>query len=607
MFLIKLFKKIIMKSFSKLLVTVLVLVALFSACNKVDNLTKVDALPIYQLGVSPVLSSSATTVMPTVADSGNAVITFSWTNPKYSNDSSTTKYILEIDSTGKNFANEKTKTVVGALSTSLTGRELNAILLSLGFKLGVAQSIDVRLISSYNNNNERYMSNVVKVIVTPFADPAILVTQYTAVTVTLSNASLPSNIFSWSAAFKGYAGVVTYTLQYDSATKNFVAPIEIPVGASLYSLTLTQGEMNQTALNSGIPGGNTGKVEYRIKAVTALGAVSYSNLVNVTITSYLPIARVYLPGGYQSSTGNGNDWDPPTAPELIRDLRASVFNKMYYIYIYLPANAEFKITIGRSWNVNYGGSAGVLSGAGANLTVPTAGYYRVSVNIATLQYNIMAARMGFVGGSTGAGWNPPGVFPTYALGNAATNLFVGLTNFTSGGGWKLIDNNQWDNGSQSVSETRSYGTAGGDGSTLEVNGANFNDYPSAGRYRVIWDGRDRDNVKYFTSPGTEMRVVGDGMNQAGVNDWDPPTSPQMLYAGNGVWTLTIALKANKEIKFLAGNNWGAFDYEDNSGGSQSVGTPRGIRWEGGNNFKTPTTAGTYTITLNENLQTATIN
>ena len=97
------------------------------------------------------------------------------------------------------------------------------------------------------------------------------------------------------------------------------------------------------------------------------------------------------------------------------------------------------------------------------------------------------------------------------------------------------------------------------------------------------------------------------MNVPGVNDWDPPTSPQMTYNGNGVWTITVALKANKDIKFLAGNAWGAFDYEDNSGGVQTLGTPRAIKWDGGPNFKTPATAGTYTITLNENLQTVTIN
>ncbi len=135
-----------MKQISKLILASLVLLVTFSACNKTDNLTKVDALPVYQLGVSPVLASSVTTTAPTITDTSNAVINFSWTNPKYSNDSSTTKYILEVDSTGKNFANKNSKTVFGVLNTSLTGRELNGMLLNLGFRLGVSQSIDVRLI-----------------------------------------------------------------------------------------------------------------------------------------------------------------------------------------------------------------------------------------------------------------------------------------------------------------------------------------------------------------------------------------------------------------------------------------------------------------------------
>ena len=595
-----------MKNTLKFISALLALVVVFSACNKADNLTKVDALPVYQLGTSPVLSSSTATVALMLADTVRPVINFSWTNPKYSNDSASTKYILEIDSTGKNFAKENTKTVIGLLSTSLSGRDLNGILLNLGFRLGVAQTIDVRLISSYNNNNERYMSNVLKITVTPVADPSKLISANSSVTCTLANAALPSNTFSWTPSFSGYPAAVTYTLQYDSAGKNFVAPIDIAVGASILTKGLTQGEMNVTSINSGIPAGGLGKVEYRVKAVTAWGATTYSNVVNVTIQSYIPILRVYLPGGYQAATGNGGDWDPGTAPELIRDLRGPVFNSLYYIYIYMPAGSQFKVTVGRSWSVNYGGSGGVLSSGGANFTVASAGFYRISVNITNMTYNITTGRMGFVGGATGAGWNPPNVFPTYAMGNAATNLFVGLSNFTSGG-WKMIDNSSWNNGSNAVDETRSYGTPNGDGGTLETNGSNFNDYASAGRYRVIWDGRDVNNVKYWTSPGTEMRVVGDGINQAGVNDWDPGSSPQMTYSGNGVWTISITLKANKDIKFLAGNAWGAFDYEDNSGQSQATGVAKGIKWEGGNNFKTPTAAGTYTITLNENLQTVTIN
>lgn len=577
-------------------------VYLFAACTKVPD------LPYYEEGSTVTLTASANAVAPTPADSVKNVISFSWTSPEYATDTTNYKFILEIDSTTRNFTKKSTKTVIGVSSVGLTGKELNAILLNYGFTLGSTYQMDVRVISSYGNNNERHTSNVVKVTVTPYNDPSVLTTAQTAVTCALATASQLSNTFSWSTSFNGYAGAVTYTLQYDSAGKNFASVKEVPVGASLYSKALTQGEINETALLSGIPGGNSGKVDYRIKASTALGAISYSNTVSVTIQSYVPILRFYLPGSYQASTGNGTDWTPGDAPELIRDIRTAVFNDMYYIYIYLPANAEFKVTQGRSWAINYGGTGGnLVSGSPDNLKVTSAGYYRISINRTTLKYDIRAGRMGFVGGATGAGWTPPNVFPNYAMGAAGTNLFLGLTDLTTDA-WKMIDNDQWNSGSNAVDETRSYGSAGASGSTMEINtNTNFPNITTAGRYRAIWDGRNVDDIKYQLMSATEMRVVGNGIDQVGVGEWDPPTSPQMTYSGNGVWTISIALKADKEIKFLAGNAWGAFDYEDNSGQSQATGTPKKIKWEGGDNFKTPATAGTYTITLNEHTQTMTIN
>ena len=588
-----------MKNIFKILALAVTTVVMVTACTKVAD------LPYYENGKSVTLSANKTAVTATPADSLNQVIAFSWTNPEYKQDSSLYKFVLEIDSTGRNFAKKSMKVVTGVSGTSLTGKELNNILLNYGFSLGTPYDLDIRVISSYGNNNERYTSNVLKVRVTPYNDPSVMTTVNTSVTCALATASQLSNTFNWSRSFNGYAGTVTYTLQYDSAGKNFVAPMEIAVGADLYTKALTQGEMNETALTSGIAGGNTGKVEYRIKATTAQGAISYSNVVNVTIASYVPILRFYLPGSYQAETGNGGNWDPATAPELIRDLRPDALNKLYYIYIYLPAGASFKVTQGRSWDVNYGGTGGnMVSNWLDNFSVATAGFYRISIDHVNLKYDIREGRMGFVGGATGAGWTPANVFPTYGMGLAANNLFVGLTDFTTGG-WKMIDHNDWNNGDISVTNARSYGSTGGSGSTLLVNDGNMPDISTAGRYRVIWDGRNVDNIKYEMSPATEMRVVGDGI--LGVAAWNPGASPQMTYAGNGVWTITLDLVAGKDIKFLAGNDWGAFDYEDNSGGSTATGTARKIKWEGGDNFKTPTASGSYTITLNEKTQTVTIN
>ena len=584
-----------MKFINKFLLLTLLVTMVIAGCRKVGD------LPFYDKGTPVTLVANKTDVTPTVADSSSEVVRFSWSDPKYALDSNKQKFILEIDSTGRNFAKKVTKEVIGAKSVGLDGRELNNILLNYGFRLGSPYRLDVRVVSSYENNNERYVSNVVNISVTPFTDSSRLTSSATTVTSTLATASSNAVTFSWSRSFTGFTGAVTYSIQYDSAGKNFTSPKEIAVGASIFNRSLNQGEVNGNALDEGIAGGTTGRLEYRVKATTALGAIAFSNRVSITVNTYVPLLRFYMPGGYQSGTGNGNDWDPPTAPEFIRDLRPGVLNKLYYMYIFLPANAEFKITQGRAWAINFGGSGGNLSSSGANLSVATAGVYRVSIDASTMKYDIREGRMAVVGDING--WSPSTAVTTHSLGYAGRNLFVGVFNFPTGG-WKMIDNNDWNNGSNTVPEARSYGAAGGSGSTMEINAGNFPNITTAGRNRVIWDGRDPNNIKYETSPATEMRIVGDGLNMTGVNDWDPGSSPAMNFSGNGIWTRIVTLKANKDFKFVAGNAWGAFDYED-AGAGTGAGSRR-IKWENGDNFKTPATAGTYTITLNERTQTMTI-
>ena len=331
-----------MKNMYQRALGILVMGMLAAAC------TKIQPLPLYEKGKAISLTTSTATVTSTAADSAKTVLGLTWTNPLYAADTSSFKYVISVDSTGRNFSKEVTRTVIGKREFSLLGKELNALLLNYGFALGTGYDLDIKVASSYGNNNERYESNVVKVRVTPYNDPGVLTTQNTSVTTSLPNAAQPSNAFTWSKPFNGYSGNITYTLQYDSAGKNFASLHEIPVGANMLTKTLTQGEINETALTEGVAGGTTGKVDYRIKAVTAQGAVSISNIVSVTIQTYIPILRFYLPGGYQGGTGNGNDWDPGSAPELIRDLRPGALNKLYYIYLYLPAGAQFKfITAGQ--------------------------------------------------------------------------------------------------------------------------------------------------------------------------------------------------------------------------------------------------------------------
>ncbi|MBC7534502.1 MAG: SusE domain-containing protein [Ferruginibacter sp.] len=154
-----------MKSIYKILLAAIGVVTVLAACNKVDK------LPFYGVGSAPTLSVSLNTVAATAADSSNKVISFSWTDPKHSTAPASYKYVLEIDSAGRNFSNAASRTTIGSLSDSLTGKQLNDILLGFGFTFNVAYTIEARVISSYGNNNERLISNSQIITATPYRIP----------------------------------------------------------------------------------------------------------------------------------------------------------------------------------------------------------------------------------------------------------------------------------------------------------------------------------------------------------------------------------------------------------------------------------------------------
>jgi hypothetical protein len=154
-----------MKNFIKNILAVVTVTLSIMSCDKADDLTT------FNTGAAVVLSSSASAVVPAPADSNKAVITFNWTSPKYAQDTSLYKYIVQVDSAGRNFTKAYQVTVTGALSTSMLAKDINALALSYGFAFNTAYNMDVRVISSYGNNNEQYKSNTVTIKYTPYKVP----------------------------------------------------------------------------------------------------------------------------------------------------------------------------------------------------------------------------------------------------------------------------------------------------------------------------------------------------------------------------------------------------------------------------------------------------
>ncbi|MBS1757238.1 MAG: SusE domain-containing protein [Bacteroidetes bacterium] len=154
-----------MNKIFKALLAILFIAFAFTACDKKDALT------VFGTGTAPALTASTNTFAPTASDSDKVAVVFNWTDAKYATDSSTEKYIIQIDSAGRNFSKAVSKTIIGKLSASYTNKELNAILLGFGFAFNTAYNIEARVLSSYGNNNEQYKSNSVAIKATAYVTP----------------------------------------------------------------------------------------------------------------------------------------------------------------------------------------------------------------------------------------------------------------------------------------------------------------------------------------------------------------------------------------------------------------------------------------------------
>lgn len=153
-----------MKNIFKLLCAACMILA-FASCHKVAD------LPLYGTGTKPTLAVSNTNIAPVAADSTKTALTLTWTDAMHSTAAPNVKYTVEIDSANKNFSNPLVKTVTGSLSTVFTGKELNTYLLNRGYAISSTVSLDVRVTSSYANNNEKLSTDIQRIKYTIYKVP----------------------------------------------------------------------------------------------------------------------------------------------------------------------------------------------------------------------------------------------------------------------------------------------------------------------------------------------------------------------------------------------------------------------------------------------------
>lgn len=450
-----------MKKILKLLFVTAGIAFTYTGCTKLPDLPTT----MYANGNAVVLASSTNMISTAPADSGKNVLTLNWSNPKYSQDTSLYKFVVEIDSTGRNFAKEYTITATGAKETLFTGKQFNDILAGLGVVAGVPSSVDVRVTSSYGNNNEQYKSNVLTIKTTPYIVPITVMPSSTSpLTLLIGNAANSAVVLNWNATQYGSFSF-TYAVQIDTAGGSFTNPQVLNVG-SAFTRDISVGDLNTAALLAGVAAGAANNLQFRVVAFQGTNTVPsvISNVINLSVTTYLPFLYLWVPGDYQG-------WSPSSAPQLgatVPDLND------FEGYVNVPTGGtdQFKITNAPDWNhTAYGGSVGVLSTSGGNLMWPSgAGYYYVKANPTALTWSALKTTWSIIGDATPGGWGGD----TQMTYDPVNNVWVINSVALTPNSMKFRANNDWGI------------NLGGNLNALNYGGSNIS-VGAAGNYKIVLD------------------------------------------------------------------------------------------------------------------------
>ena len=588
-----------MKYLLKISLFTVMLATVFTACKKVDN------LPFYANGTAVVLTGSSANITPTPSDSSKVVATFSWTNPNYATDSNTQKFILEIDSTGRNFSKETVSIVIGKPSISFTGQQLNNILAAFGFAAGQTFSFDIRVTSSYGNNNEQLKSNVLSVKISSYLVPITLVPSSTAdLTLLVSNASNKAISFNWNESAYG-TNVINYALQMDVAGNNFATPQVLKTGTTLNS-SITVNDLNSLAIAAGIIGGSSKSMEFRV--VSYLGTtyatkMVTSNVVSVKLTTFTPVPpALYIVG---DATDGG--WSNPVP--LPSQQFSRIDGVSYGIVVKLTAGKSYLLLpTNGDWGHKYGG-ASATGGAlladnavpGSNTPAPAiTGMYQIVVNFQTGTYtvtpftNTIPTALFIVGDATDGGWANPVPVPSQQFTKIDGASFGAVVKLTTGKSYLFLPvNGDW---------SKKFGGASATGGALLADGAvpgsNTPAPTATGYYQIIVN--FQTNTYTVTPylgpvpPPSNLYIVGDA-TAGGWNNPVPTPAQQFTRISLTDFQLTIALTAGKGYVFLPLNG----DWAHKFGGSSATGGT--ILADGAvpsSNTPSPAVTGTYLIDVN---------
>jgi hypothetical protein len=299
-----------------------------------------------------------------------------------------------MDSAGRNFSKAEEKVVTGSRTASFTAKEINAIALGFGFAFNKQYNMELRIISSHANNNERLLSNAFALKYTPYVTPPKVLPPTSKQLFLVGSATAGGWNNPVPVPSQQFTRIDSVTYEGEFYMKGGQQFLCLPVNGD-WSNKYSVKDNNATGLNKGgdfgfnlsdnFPGPDKTGI-YKLRMDFQAG--------KFTVTLLQEIGLLYVPGDYQG-------WTPASAPQLGSPKKDGVHEG--YVSVKEGGSYEFKIAAQPDWSgtVFGDGGAGKLSTSGGNLKFPGAGFFRINANTKDETYSITKTTWAIIGSLTG--------------------------------------------------------------------------------------------------------------------------------------------------------------------------------------------------------------
>jgi len=335
-----------MKTLFFKLITLSMFAFILGSCDK-----KEDAV-VATTGRPATVTATTSTMVLQKNTQNDKVVTFTITNPDFGYNAVITN-TLQLAVKGTNFSNfVEASFETKATTKEFTGAEFNKLVLGLNIPTEKPSNIEARIKSSISSQYAAAYSNVMDLVVTPYASTSWVY--------------LPGAYQGWdpskadslvSLTGNGvHIGIIKFTpsnLGFKILTKKSWGPPEYGKGSSDETLAIGGGDLVA-------PGAGFYKLTADLNALT-LSMVPYS----------FGIIGSATPTGWNSDT----------------DMEYNNGTRTWNLTLPLVAGA-IKFRLNDDWGTNYGGSGGTLASGGSDINITEAGNYKVSFSLETNTYTL---------------------------------------------------------------------------------------------------------------------------------------------------------------------------------------------------------------------------